>query len=456
MSELQTAKYLAPFERETALLSEGAPEWLAAFRRAGAERFAQTGLPTPRDEDWRYTSLEALHETGFDPVLQPSRQPLIEGALDGVNLGQLPGDRLVFVDGFFAPELSRVSEDQPGELGSLRTVLREKPESLRPRLGRLVTAEQSPFAALNQVYFTDGLWFHLPAGAVRQHPVHLLHVRTGRQADAALHARHVLLLGAGAKATIVEHYVGLRDTRGLTNAVTELVLEEGAEIEHIRFQEESRQVFHLGFTGLHLAAGCRVAAHNLSTGGRLFRHHYAPTLDGEGIECVLNGLYLAKADQLADHYMVVDHAKPRGESHEYFNGILADRARGVFHGRILVRPGAQKTDAKQTNKNLLLSEAARATAKPQLEIYADDVKCTHGATIGQLDPDAIFYLRARGIGLELARRMLVHSFAGEITSRIRRQEVREPLEQIVWDWLEALESVHIDPHDGRTEPVAVP
>ncbi|RME94668.1 MAG: Fe-S cluster assembly protein SufD, partial [Verrucomicrobia bacterium] len=230
---------------------------------------------------------------------------------------------------------------------------------------------------------------------------------------------------------------------------------EGAEVEHIRFQEESPQVFHFGFTRLRLAAGSRLAAHTLSTGGRLFRHHYAPSLDGEGIECVLNGLYLAKGDQFADHYMVVDHAKPHGESHEYFNGILADRARGVFHGRILVRPGAQKTDAKQTNKNLLLSEAARATAKPQLEIYADDVKCTHGATIGQLDPDAIFYLRARGIPLEMARRMLIHSFAGEITGRIRQDQVREELEQIVWDWLEALDSVHIGPRDGRNEPVVV-
>jgi Fe-S cluster assembly protein SufD len=218
--------------------------------------------------------------------------------------------------------------------------------------------------------------------------------------------------------------------------VTQLVLGEGAVVEHVKFQDESRTAFHMAAIHAQLARGCNFVSHSIATGARLSRNNIRTALAGEGVECVLNGLYLTRGDQLADHHMVVEHAQPHCNSHEYYNGILEGRSKGVFHGRILVRPDAQKTDAKQTNKNLLLSEDATVDTKPQLEIYADDVKCTHGATIGQLNEESIFYLRARGIGAETARRMLIHAFAGEIIERIRHAPARAELDKLVWERLE--------------------
>jgi Fe-S cluster assembly protein SufD len=222
----------------------------------------------------------------------------------------------------------------------------------------------------------------------------------------------------------------------LTNAVTELVLGEETVLEHCKFQDESRSAYHIAAVHARLGWGCNFISHSIATGARLSRNTIRTGLAGERIECVLNGLYLTHGDQLADHHMVVEHAQPHCNSHEYYNGILDGRSKGVFHGRILVRPAAQKTDAKQTNKNLLLSEDATVDTKPQLEIYADDVKCTHGATIGQLNEESIFYLRARGIGAETARRMLIHAFAGEIIERIRHAPAREELDKLVWERLE--------------------
>ncbi len=211
---------------------------------------------------------------------------------------------------------------------------------------------------------------------------------------------------------------------------------EGAVVEHVKFQDESWSAYHISTFAAHLDKSSNVTSHSFVTGARLSRNNIHTNLAGPGLDCVLNGLYLTKDDQLADHHMVVEHAQPHCNSHEYFNGILQDRSRGVFHGRILVRPEAQKTDAKQTNKNLLLSDEATADAKPQLEIYADDVKCTHGATVGQLNEESIFYLRARGIGADTARRMLIHAFAGEIIERIRFEPAREELDALIWDRLE--------------------
>jgi len=218
--------------------------------------------------------------------------------------------------------------------------------------------------------------------------------------------------------------------------VTELILGDGAVVEHAKFQDESRSAFHVAAIHAHLGRSCNFISHSIATGARLSRNTIRAALAGEGIECILNGLYLTRGDQLADHHMVVEHARPHCNSHEYYNGILDGRSKGVFHGRILVQRAAQKTDAKQTNKNLLLSEDATVDTKPQLEIYADDVKCTHGATVGQLNEESVFYLRARGIGAETARRMLIHAFAGEIIERIRHAPAREELNQLVWERLE--------------------
>ena len=235
---------------------------------------------------------------------------------------------------------------------------------------------------------------------------------------------------------MLESYVSTTDAGYFTNAVTELVLGDSAIVEHCKFQDESLSAFHIAAFHAHLGRSCNLISHSIATGSRLSRNNIRTALAGEGVECVLNGLYLTRGDQLADHHMIVEHAQPHCNSHEYYNGILDGRSKGVFHGRILVRQPAQKTDAKQTNKNLLLSEDATVDTKPQVEIYADDVKCTHGATIGQLNEESIFYLRARGIGAETARRMLIHAFAGEIIERVRHAPAREELDKLVWERLE--------------------
>jgi len=237
--------------------------------------------------------------------------------------------------------------------------------------------------------------------------------------------------------TVVESYIRTVDAPYFTNAVTELVVGENAVIEHVKFQDESREAFHIATVHGQFGRHSRVNAHSFALGARLSRNSIHVNLAGEGLECILNGLYLTKGEQLADHHMIVEHARPHCASHEYFNGILDDKSKGVFHGRILVQQVAQKTDAKQTNKNILLSDEAAVDTKPQLEIYADDVKCTHGATVGQLDDDAIYYLRSRGIGLETARQMLIHAFAGEIIDRVKCDPAREELDKLVWERLEA-------------------
>jgi Fe-S cluster assembly protein SufD len=291
--------------------------------------------------------------------------------------------------------------------------------------------------ALNTAFFQDGAFIRVPAGIAVATPIHLLFISTGKETGATSHPRNLIIAGPGSQVTVLESYVSLGEAPGLTNAVTELLVGEGAGFEHCKFQDEGPAAFHVAAIQAQLGRGCNLISHSFATGARLSRNNIRTRLAGEGVECVLNGLYLTRGDQLADHHMVVDHAQPRCASHEYYNGILDGRSRGVFHGRILVRPDAQKTDAKQTNKNLLLSDEATVDTKPQLEIYADDVKCTHGATVGQLNEESIFYLRARGIGADTARRMLIHAFAGEIIERIRFAPAREELDQLIWDRLEA-------------------
>jgi Fe-S cluster assembly protein SufD len=241
---------------------------------------------------------------------------------------------------------------------------------------------------------------------------------------------------AGSRLTVLESYGSTTEARTLTNALTECLVGDHAVVEHLKFQDESAQAAHVATLEAHLGRASNYVAHSFALGARLARNNIRATLAGEGLECVLNGLYLTRGEQLVDHHMVVEHAQPHGASHEYFNGILDDSSKGVFHGRILVQPIAQKTDAKQTNKNLLLSDEATVDTKPQLEIYADDVKCTHGATVGQMNEEAIFYLRARGIGRASARRLLMHAFAGEIIERVRCEAARDELNRLVWDRLE--------------------
>jgi Fe-S cluster assembly protein SufD len=432
----ETAPYLETFERFEAQAKQ--PPWVFPLRKAGIARFAELGFPTLDQEDWRFTNVAPIASLPFKPVLQVSSDSLTPEAVAQFTFGRLAASRLVFVNGHYAAELSSAPGPQPQGVivGSLAAALAGDSGLLKQHLEGYPQGEDNPFAALNAAFFQDGALIYVPAGKRLEAPVHLLFISTAKEAGATSQPRNVIIAEKGSQVTVLESYVSTSEGSYFTNAVTELILGEGAVVEHAKFQDESRNAYHMAAIHARLGRGCNFIAHSIATGARLSRNSIHTALAGEGVACVLNGLYLTRGDQLADHHMVVEHAQPHCTSHEYYNGILDGHSKGVFHGRILVRQAAQKTDAKQTNKNLLLSDDATVDTKPQLEIYADDVKCTHGATIGQLNEESIFYLRARGIGAETARRMLIHAFAGEIIERIRHAPARDELDKLVWERLE--------------------
>jgi Fe-S cluster assembly protein SufD len=414
------------------------PEWQLALREAGLARFSELGVPTLAHEDWRFTNLAPLARLPLEPLFETAITPGLEALLAAQTFTRLPGTRLVFINGQYSAPLSRLDELPAGvRVTSLAAALKSDPDFIKAQLGSSALTENNPFTALNQAFFLDGGFVHVPAGLTVAEPVQFLHVSTAQRGGAAIQPRNLIVAGANSKLTVIESYLALHNSAYFTNAVTELVAGENATVEFVKYQAEAADAFHIGMIGAHLGRASNVRIHSFALGAKLSRTNIRTHLAGEGLECILNGLYLTGGDQLADHHMIVEHAQPHCASHEYFNGILDDKSKGVFHGRILVREIAQKTDAKQTNKNLLLSEDATADTKPQLEIYADDVKCTHGATIGQLNQESIFYLRSRGIGTETARRMLIHAFAGEIIERVQCDAAREQLSQVVWDRLEA-------------------
>ena len=414
------------------------PEWLPALRRAGLDRFAELGFPTLAHEDWRFTNLAPLAKLALEPTFETAVTPEVEALLAAQTFTRLPGSRLVFINGQYCAALSKVHALPAGvRVASLASVLRSDPEFVKAQLGASALTENNPFTALNQAFFLDGGFVHVPAGQTVAEPVQFIHISTAQKAGATIQPRNVIVAGANSHLTVIESYLATHNAAYFTNTVTELAAGENAVVEFVKYQAEAAEAFHIGMIGAHLGRASNVRIHSFALGAKLSRTNIRTNLAGEGLECVLNGLYVTGGEQLADHHMIVEHAQPHCASHEYFNGILDDKSRGVFHGRILVREIAQKTDAKQTNKNLLLSDDATADTKPQLEIYADDVKCTHGATIGQLNPESIFYLRSRGIGTDTARRMLIHAFAGEIIERVKCDAAREELDKVVWDRLEA-------------------
>jgi len=421
------------------VVTSAQPSWLLPLRQAGLARFSELGFPTLRDEDWRFTNVEPIARLPFQPARPVSVNGAESAVLSGAPLAGLPGHRLVFVNGFFCAALS-----SPGKIpGGVRlenlSAAWEQPETravLEKHLGKVARTHDNSFAALNQAFFADGALVFIPAGSELPEPVQLIYLAAARQNGETIQPRNLILAGAGSRATVIEIYLNAGGANYFTNAVTEMVAGEGANLEYLKYQDEAAEAFHIATMAGEFGSASRVNVHSFALGARLSRNHIRAKLAGEGLECILNGLYLTRGEQLADHHMIVEHARPHCASHEYFNGILDERSRGVFHGRIYVHPAAQKTDAKQTNKNLLLSDEATVDTKPQLEIYADDVKCTHGATVGQLNDESIFYLRTRGISQNTARRMLIHAFAGEIVERVQCAVAREALDKIVWNRLE--------------------
>jgi len=398
-------RYLEAQRRFAANGGASAPGWLQELRATAIARFEALGFPTTRQEAWRFTSVAAIAETPFALSEGPAAPLPALADLEPFLLGDAAPHRLVFVNGRFSPALSRVEGFPAGvRVESLGAALRREPELVRRHLGSVAGFDDHSFRALNTAFLADGAFVHVPPRVALTEPVQILFVTVPGASPAATHPRSLIVADREASAAIVETYAGLGEGVYWTNAVTEIVLGDGARVDYHRVQRETEQGYHVASTQCHQGRDSRLTVHPVAFGGALARHDLLVALDGAGAYGVLNGLYLLRGRQHVDHHTVIDHRQPHCESHEYFNGVLDGTSRSVFTGRIVVRPGAQRTDSKQTNNNLLLSADAHADSQPQLEIYADDVRCSHGATIGQLDPDQLFYLRTRGIGLARVRR----------------------------------------------------
>ena len=427
--------YLAEFDRVSREHDGRAPASIRSVRQKAITRFGELGFPTTKLEEWRFTSVAPIAETTF-AVAGDGLSDVSSVQLDRFTFENLPCTQLVFVNGRYAPQFSSFGTLPAGmEAGALGEAVDRNPDLVERYLTRLAPFEDQPFTALNTAFLRDGAFLQIPANVIVEQPIHLLFVATAHQKASAHYPRVLILAGENSQVSILESYAGLRDTRYFTNAVTEIAAGPNAVVDHYKLLRESLEAFHIASMHVSLGRSSSFSSHAITLGGALVRNDVHALLNGEGVDCTLNGLYLANGRRLIDNHTTINHAKPHCSSHELYKGILDDEGHAVFNGKIIVQLDAQKTDAKQTNQALLLSENAQINTKPQLEIFADDVKCTHGATVGQLNEDAMFYLRSRGLGYARARKVLIHAFASDILHRIKVAPIRAQLDHVLLEQL---------------------
>jgi Fe-S cluster assembly protein SufD len=394
---------------------------LGATRDAAFARFTSTGFPTTRHEEWRHTNVQPIAQTEF---VRTTAIDVPAAAAEPFLLAAEMPHRVVLVNGRWSKALSSVDALPAGlSVRGLREVLESAAPSLRGSLSH--TPAQTPFVDLNTAFFEDGVVVEVAPKAVIADPLHIVCLTSPGRQPIMVSPRIVIVAGELSQIFIVESYAGVADGVSLTNAVTQVDIGPGAMVDHVKFQREQPSVFHMSATFAHVDRAGRFTSHAVTLGGKIARNDIVSTLAGDGAECTLDGLYVADGDTMVDTHTTIDHAMPHCPSHELYKGILSGRARAVFNGKIIVRQDAQKTNAKQTNKALLLTDEAQVNTKPQLEIFADDVKCTHGAAIGQLDEDAMFYMQARGIAAADARNLLIHAFAGEVLDGVKEDIIRD-------------------------------
>ena len=422
--------YLRDFTGTNSGSDAPGPEWLRNLRQSAAVRFAEVGFPTRRNEEWRFTNVPPIAETPFT-LATKAESEMTADALAYYSYDGMTGTQLVFVNGHFQADLSSREFPAGVTVSTLAAAMEASPELIEAHVGRYAKFTTQAFVALNTAALEDGAFVHLSRNAVVEEPIHLLFLSTPHGGPTVSHPRTLIIAEENAQATLVESYSGTPGAVYFTNAVTEIVAAENSVLDHYKVQRESFKAYHVATMQLQLARSTNFSSHSVGLGGLLVRNDANAYLGGEGIECTLNGVYLGNDRQLIDNHTEIDHAMPHCNSHEIYKGILDGQSRGVFNGKIFVREDAQKTDAKQTNQTLLLSPTAQIDTKPQLEIFADDVKCTHGATIGQLSDEALFYLRARGISKDNARALLTYAFASDIVSRVKVDAIRAQLDQVL-------------------------
>jgi Fe-S cluster assembly protein SufD len=424
---------VTPFEEAFRAFDDGAgrsaPASIQSMREAAFDTFRRLGFPTTKNEDWHFTSVAPIVEHDY-LYITTSSGDVLPKALAPFTFGHDDWHTLVFVNGRYAPELSnRRALPRGVRLLDLQSAWREAPE-LIGQLAQITSYDDRAFTALNTAFMHDGAVVCVARDVGVEQPIHLVFVTDAVAAKSMMHPRNLILVERNAKATVIESYVSLSDAVYFTNAVTEVAISEGATLHHYRMQREGMRAYHVGTVETHQARDSHYVSFALATGASLARTNVYTTLDGEGCGSTLNGLYMLDGEQHCDHQTMIVHAQPNCYSRELYKGVLDGQSHGVFNGKVYVDPIAQKTDGKQTNNTLLLSDKAQIDTKPQLEIFADDVKCTHGATVGRLDEQALFYMKSRGVSRELARQLLTYAFAADVLETIEQQSVRQELERM--------------------------
>ena len=412
--------------------------WLNHLRQNAMERFAELGFPSVKEEEWKYTNVAAIARSNFQPAGSSELQQNLGAELAPGSVPEARSSQMVFVDGILRSDLSslRALPEQVVAIDLAQALADERySEIARTHLAREADYVVNGFTALNTAFINHGAFVYIPKGVIVEAPIHLFF--TVQSESTANFPRVLVIAEENSSATIVENYVSNQEAQYLTAPVVEIVLLEGARLEHYKVQRESIEAFHVANTAVGLGRNSSYDTTTITFGAKLSRHDIVVTMDHEGAECWIDGLYLVTGDQHADTHSVIDHRQPNCTSHQLYKGILDGKSRAVFNGKVFVRHNAQKTDAMQTNKNLLLSNDARVDTKPQLEILADDVKCAHGAAVGQIDEEELFYLETRGLHPDLGRNLLTYGFAEEVIAKIKLESIRNELDEAVLHRLNA-------------------
>lgn len=400
------------------------------LRKSAISNFQELSFPTQKDEEWKYTNISSLLKHNFLPA--KSKEIVSSEIINQFLFDRLEHSLLVFVNGIYSPELSRITDLPKGvQVGSIAEAIKNNNPLIKKHLGNYSKDENYFFTTLSSAFIKDGAFVYVPDGKVVEDPLHIILYTKSTDSKIFTQPRNLFIAGQNSQVSIIEHYLSDEENIYLTNAVTEIFADENAIVDHIKLQEESKKAFHIARMDVDQERNSNFSSHLISCGAEISRNDFNTRFNAEGSESMLNGLFMIDGEQLFDAHTMIDHTKPHCNSHEHYKGILQDKAKGVFNGKVMVRQDAQKTNAFQQNNTILLSDDAVMNTKPQLEIFADDVKCSHGATIGKLNDEAKFYLKSRGIGEDAATALLIHAFASDVITSIKIPALRDYLEEII-------------------------
>ncbi len=432
MSELLEIKkwYISNFESFENSLNGESKLPIHKFRKEAIENFKELNFPTTKDEEWKYTNIAPLLKYNFKPAAETKNTAAEK--LQNHLFNEINKNVVVFVNGYFSEDLSSLKAVPQGvTVGSIGDAIKNTSPVLEKHFGKYADFKTHIFTALSTAYTNDGAFIHVPDGKIVEEPVHLIFLADAGNEKILIQPRNLFVIGKNSQITILEHYAALNEETYFTNAVTEVYCDENSFVDHVKLQAESKKAYHVARMEVDQERSSNFTSHMVSLGGDIARNDFNSRFNNTGGECTMNGLFLTEDKQLFDVHTLIDHAKPLCNSHEHYKGILDGNSRGVFNGKIMVRPDAQKTNAFQENNNIILSDSALINTKPQLEIFADDVKCSHGATIGQLDEESMFYLKSRGIGEEKAKAILLHAFASDVVKSLKVNAVKDYIEDIL-------------------------